>query len=124
MKHEQQTLPSSVFSDEALALSADLSRWVARHKKLAIVGTTAVALGMCSIGSLVVRTFTTEFIPDIHGSYLPKSIYIGSYSSCRPDKRFPGGPAVMQDNGGITISLWPNGVQVYHHAPTELFCVY
>ncbi|MEK7543888.1 MAG: hypothetical protein AAB557_03405 [Patescibacteria group bacterium] len=120
MAHEQIT--SNPFSDEALALAGEVRHWIARHKKLVAIGTTAVAIGMCSIGSSILNLLTTEYIPDIHESYLPNSLYIGSHSICRQDGQFPGGPLVMQDHGGVTVVVSTGGIQFYRHDPIDLFC--
>lgn len=121
MAHEQTT--SSPFSAEALALAEEARHWIARHKRLVIVGTTAIAFGLCSLGSVVVDELTHNYILDIHEGLLPTTIYIGSYSICqrRPDQ-LNGQVPVMRNNGGVTVGLiygWP---QVIEHGPEWREC--
>lgn len=123
MSHEQPRPPSSILSDEALALALEVQQWIARHKKLVIIGTTAIALGLCSLGSVVVHELTNNYILDIHEGHLPATIYLGSYSRCqfRPDV-LNGKVPVMRNNGGITVGLiygWP---QVIEHGPEWREC--
>lgn len=118
----QEQHPSSPFSNEAIALFEEARHWIARHKLLVSMGTTALSLSLCWLGSMVVHEITNNYILDIHPSYFPNSIFIGLHSPCRPDERFPGGPPVMQDYGGVTITLSPWGAQVYRHDRKDLFC--
>ena len=121
MAHEQTT--SSPFSAEALALAEETRHWIARHKILVVIGTTAVVLGLCSLSAAVVNTVTNEIILDIHEGPIPLTLYLGSYSSCqlRPDV-FNGNVPVMRDNGGVTVGLiygWP---QFIEHSPEWREC--
>lgn len=122
MSRERLPIQSSMFSNEALAVFEEARQWIARHKLLVSMGTTAMAIGFCSLGSMVVHEITNSYILDIHPSYLPNSIFIGLHSPCQPDERFPGGPPVMQDHGGITITLSPWGAQIYRKDREERFC--
>ncbi len=121
-QNPEQQYSTSVFSEEALAFIEEISNWIARHRKLVFVGTTAVAIGACAIGSAIVNFISTNFIPDIHEGPFPGSLYFGSHSPCRPDERFPNGPPVMQEYEGFTVVASQWGVQIYRHGSVERFC--